>query len=127
MTLKDFNNAVDEQINTCKNLLIKKGEEYAPVPDENDFIENENGQLAFDIDALTDRLNCFKKAAVLMNTTPKAALFGMLTKHLVSVSDMCTDKTSYSQKRWDEKITDSINYLLILSAMIKEEFTSEKH
>lgn len=127
MTLKDFNNAVNEQIDTCKSLLIKKGEEYAPVIDEDDFIENKDGQLEFNIEDLTDRLRSFKKAAALMNTTPKAALFGMLTKHLVSVSDMCTDKEKYPQERWSEKLTDSINYLLILSAMVKEELDGEKH
>lgn len=122
MTLKDFNNAVDTQIDMCKSLLAKKGNEYAP-----EFIEQQDGQIAFNIDAMTDRLHSFKKAAVLMNTTPKAALFGMLTKHLVSVSDMCTDKEEYPPERWSEKITDSINYLLILSAMVKEELENAKN
>ncbi len=122
MTLKDFNNAVDTQIDMCKSLLTKKGDEYAP-----EFIEQQDGQIAFNIEAMTDRLHSFKKAASLMNTTPRAALFGMLTKHLVSVSDMCTNKEDYSQERWTEKITDSINYLLILSAMVKEELENAKN
>lgn len=45
----------------------------------------------------------------------------MLSKHLVSISDMCVDGREYSVERWTEKITDSINYLLILRAMIEEE------
>lgn len=122
MNLKEFNIAVDAQIDMCKSLLVKKGDEYAP-----EFIEQQDGQIAFNIEAMTDRLHSFKKAASLMNTTPKAALFGMLTKHLVSVSDMCTDNKVYTQERWSEKLTDSINYLLILSAMVKEELNSEKH
>jgi hypothetical protein len=34
---------------------------------------------------------------------------------------MCTDKQPYSLDRWNEKITDSINYLLILRAVVEEE------
>ena len=56
-----------------------------------------------------------------MDSTPKAALFGMLAKHLVSVSDMCLDKEKYHKEVWSEKITDSINYLLILAAIVEEE------
>ena len=46
---------------------------------------------------------------------------GMLSKHLISVSDMCTDDKSFPNEQWDEKITDSINYLLILRAIVEEE------
>ena len=45
----------------------------------------------------------------------------MLAKHLVSLSDMCTDGNDYTLERWAEKITDSINYLLILRAVVEEE------
>jgi hypothetical protein len=43
---------------------------------------------------------------------------GMLSKHLISVSDMCMDEQQYSKEQWDEKITDSINYFLILCAIV---------
>ena len=69
----------------------------------------------------TARLAHFKRAAALIDGTPKEALLGMLTKHLVSISDMCTDDRSYSLDRWTEKITDSINYLLLLKALVEEE------
>lgn len=55
----------------------------------------------------------------------KAALMGMLSKHLISVSDMCMDGQQYSKEQWDEKITDSINYFLILCAIIEEELNEE--
>jgi hypothetical protein len=48
----------------------------------------------------------------------KAALMGMLSKHLISVLDMCMDKQQYSKEQWDEKITDSINYFLILREIV---------
>ena len=60
-----------------------------------------------------------------MISSPKAALMGMLSKHLISISDMCTDERQYSREQWDEKITDSINYFLILRALVEEESNEE--
>ena len=56
-----------------------------------------------------------------MESTPKAALFGMFSKHLISLSDMCMNKRKHPKEVWSEKITDSINYLLILAAIVEEE------
>lgn len=127
MNMKDFNAVVDTQLTLCKGTLVKKGIEYADVFDEDDLLVQPDGQATLNIDALTDRLRAFKKAAVLMNTTPKAALFGMLSKHLVSVSDMCTDGQTYDIDRWNEKITDSICYLILLRAIVEEEQLNEKN
>ena len=44
----------------------------------------------------------------------------MLAKHLVSIADMVGARKDYPQETWDEKITDSINYLLILRAVVAE-------
>ena len=68
-----------------------------------------------------DRLAHFKKAATLMRTTPKIALMGMLVKHYISIMDMSMDDKDYPVEQWSEKITDSINYLLILRAIVEEE------
>ena len=62
---------------------------------------------------------------MVLNTTPRAALMGMLSKHLISVSDMCMCEQQYSKEQWDEKITDSINYFLILCAIVEEELNEE--
>lgn len=107
MKITDFNNIINTQSEKCLSLLCSKGIEYAP----NASIERDN----------EDRLAHFKKAAAITSTTPKAALLGMLSKHIVSVSDMCTDNRDYPIEKWDEKITDSINYLLILRAIVEEE------
>ena len=101
-----FNKVIEEQLLTCKNILCQKGLEYTP----NAIAETS-----------ADRLAAFKKAATIIEGTQKEALLGMLSKHLVSISDMCVDGKEYSVERWTEKITDSINYLLILRAMIEEE------
>ena len=105
MTIEDFNAAVRDQLETCENLLVSKGNEYA--------LDAAVGRA--------DRLAHFKKAAAISGGTQKGALFGMLTKHLVSLSDMCSDGRVYGKERWVEKITDSINYLLILRAIVEEE------
>ena len=99
MTSDRFKNVIDEQIGNCMNILWVKAKEYAT----------------------DDRLHNFKSAAGLMNCDPKEALNGMMVKHIVSVSDMCRDGKKHSMDIWNEKITDSINYLLLLKALIVEE------
>lgn len=130
MTIEKFEAIVQDQLAVCSNVLLSKGKEYAPdataKTDGANLIEQPNGQMAFGcrvnpVFVSEDRLLHFKKAAAIMSSTPKAALLGMLSKHIVSVSDMCTDNRDYPIEKWDEKITDSINYLLILRAIVEEE------
>ncbi len=74
----------------------------------------------------TDRLGAFKAAAALQHTTPERALAGMLAKHIVSLYDMCFDNdTDYGISTWEEKITDSLNYLFLLKAIVKEGHTNQ--
>ena len=69
----------------------------------------------------TDCLGAFKAAAALQHTTPERALAGTLAKHIVSLFDMCfADSVSYEESVWDEKIMDSLNYLFLLKAVVKE-------
>ena len=75
-----------------------------------------------------DRLNAFKIAASLQGCTPKAALAGMMSKHVVSLYDMCySSLLQFDLEQWDEKITDCINYLILLKALIKEEQAYGSH
>lgn len=100
MRTNQFQKIADEQLAHCAELLRSKGEEYSKE---------------------TDRLRSFKKAGALQNETQKQALFGMLAKHLVSVSDMCESKQVEPYDRWIEKISDSINYFVLLRAIVEEE------
>lgn len=59
MIQRDFNEVIIRQTDRCKSILTAKGAEYAP------FAVKSSG---------IDRLAHFKKAAVVMNSTPKAAL-----------------------------------------------------
>ena len=44
----------------------------------------------------------------------------MMAKHTVSVYDMCNIGDNYPLELWSEKITDSINYLILLRALVEE-------
>ena len=107
MTSEKFNKIVEEQLSLCKNVLGVKAGEYADKKND-------------------DRLHNFKIAAGLQGRDPKDALFGMLTKHLVSVRDMCYSGKSYDIDLWNEKITDSINYFLLLKGIVEEDMITEK-
>ena len=100
MTNQKFEDIVNQQFEICRDLLVDKGKEYCLTD---------------------DRLAAFKKAAELQGETIKQALCGMLAKHIVSVYDMCMSREAFTIDKWCEKITDSINYLLLLIAAVMEE------
>jgi hypothetical protein len=97
----DFNQVVEEQLAKCQGMLVSKREEY--VMGTNDVLHN------------------FKQAANLRDCTVRQALGGMMVKHTVSVFDMIEAERTYDMATWNEKITDSINYLLLLRAVVQEE------
>lgn len=96
MTRTEFNKLVEKSLERISNTLIKKGQEY-------NFEEQ-------------DRLDCFKKAAALQNCSTTKATFGMLAKHIVSISDFVASGNIYSEEKIDEKVFDTICYLLLLKA-----------
>lgn len=102
MTTTDFNACLkDMQVHTV-NVLTSKAAEYAT----------------------DDRLHNFKAAAVLERTDPISALAGMMAKHTISVYDLVHDQANgvtVPADLWAEKITDSINYLYLLWALLNEE------
>ena len=99
MTRKEYTDYISYQIEKCKDVLIKKNDEYS----SNDKV-----------------LHNFEVASILTDTGIKQALAGMMVKHTVSVYDLIK-KNEIDPKIWEEKITDNINYLLILSAIIQDE------
>lgn len=108
ITQKEVNAVFDGQVALCREILQKKTKEYT------------GGD--------TDRLGAFKAAAALQHTTPERALAGMLAKHIVSLYDMCFDDgMSFDAGTWDEKITDSLNYLFLLKAIVKEGQTNQQN
>lgn len=98
MKTEDFEKIVNQTLDRCKDVLIVKAREYATE----------------------DRLHNFRVAAGLEGITSRQALAGMMAKHTVSVYDMCRGG-EYPAAQWDEKIGDSINYLLLLRALVEDE------
>ena len=97
MTQEEFNIVFELQMRKCADILAHKKKEYTG-------------------------------AAALQNCDPKAALAGMMSKHVVSLYDMCySTLLHFDMKQWDEKITDCINYLILLKALVKEEQAYGSH
>ena len=107
MKAEQFENIINNRIETCKSGLCSKAEEYAT----------------------DDRLHNFKVAGELQKCTPVKALGGMMAKHTVSVYDLIDDYEqgkTISQEMWAEKIGDSINYLLLLTALLEEDKNADE-
>ena len=101
MTSDRFNEILEETLQKCIDTLRTKSNEYATE----------------------DKLHNFKVAAVIQNCTPITALAGMMAKHTVSVYDLIQKQehgVGVSKEMWEEKIGDSINYLILLSALVQE-------
>lgn len=98
MTNEEFSVFVNLFLDSVQDTLTRKGNEYAPV--------------------FSDRFTNFKKAAEFQGITPEKALLGMLSKHLISIVSLINSEVQRPDiKVWDEKIIDSINYLILLRAM----------
>lgn len=70
-----------------------------------------------------NRYHNFDKAAKIQDITPEQALCGIMTKHFVSVLDIIDGVSNdylYTVTYIEEKIGDTIKYLIILESMIKD-------
>lgn len=101
MDSKTFHNVIEAQMKRSTDVLLAKNEEYS---------SNQG-----------DRLHNFKVSAAYQQCTPKQACLGLMSKHLVNLSDMIRGDRYHSIEIWDEKITDSINYLLLLRGLVEED------
>ena len=72
-----------------------------------------------------DRLLNFKTAGSFQRCTPERALWGMASKHFVSLTDLINDLESgvdHPMPLWEEKIGDAENYLLLLEGLLRERY-----
>lgn len=99
MTSKEFNKVVEEEIKNIENTLIKKQTEY-------------------NLD--DDRLGFFKHNAQFLKKTPEETLWAMASKHFISLTDMINSDKKFAKAIFDEKITDAINYLILLRGLIQD-------
>jgi hypothetical protein len=103
MTLGDFKKIVEKRFEFCKDLLYhSKNVEYSRN---------------------NDKLHNFKQAAAMKCESPEKALWGMWVKHIISIQDMIADTEKGivpSERTIDEKMSDNINYTLLLEALLRE-------
>jgi hypothetical protein len=105
MTRDDFMQLVGDRLNLCRELLDKKKEEYGPGD---------------------NRLEQFYTAAALMQCLrPTDALMGMMVKHTTSIYAMLAHPHRHTRAMWCEKITDQINYLLLLEGLLCDLYWKE--
>lgn len=100
MNAERFDRVLREQLDRVENMLSSKASEYADD---------------------TDRLHNFRITSALQGITPAQACVALMSKHTVSVFDMVRSGNAYPLDKWDEKITDHINYLILLRAIVTEE------
>lgn len=105
MNTHEFGNLFHHQVALCEDTLVTKEGEYAPDTD--------------------DRLSQFGLVSSLMGVPKRQAVAGMMAKHTTSIYDMATAKGTFSKEMWDEKITDHINYLILLKAVAFEELDGD--
>lgn len=98
MDQKTFDKILTNRIDAIRSTLESKAEEYA----------------------INDRLYNFKRAAEILRTTPARALAGIWMKHVVSVIDLIEGAVEPTEYLVNEKIGDSINYLILLEAIFLE-------
>jgi hypothetical protein len=102
MNKLEFDKIVAARLDAIEQTLSNKGKEYSTEK---------------------DKLHNFNVAAQMNNQTREKALWGMATKHLVSVKDMIdnTELNKFpSNEICNEKIGDLINYLVLLEACFKD-------
>ncbi len=109
MNFEEFDVLVNARLNKCQNTLCVKAKEYAT--DDN-------------------RLHNFEEAGRMQGTTSSAACLSFGMKHIISVIDIVkaigNNNAIVTKSVIDEKIGDTINYLLLLEACITQEMKERR-
>jgi len=107
MNTEKFNELAQSVTKSCLALMIGKSDEYA-----------RDG----------DKLANFKKAGDMKGETPEKALWGMVAKHIIATQDFINDLDDGVVRPltfWQEKTRDTINYHILLEALITERINNE--
>jgi hypothetical protein len=99
MNIETFDKLVEARIEKIRVVLLAKGKEYA---------------------LNSDRLENFVRGAELLHTTPARCCWAYLAKHLISIATMLESGKEFSAAVWDEKISDAVNYLVLLEACFQD-------
>lgn len=106
MEIKEFNSMLENRLTSTRDVLIRKKKEYAPG---------------------ADRLEQFKNAGTYLQTSPEFACLAFATKHLTSLRDLVLGLSTIVEEDKakaielvDEKIGDTIAYMVLLEGLLKE-------
>lgn len=108
MDSQKFNQLIEQQLNYCKELLSSKNDEYAKK---------------------TDRLSNFRQPSSLLGMCPAEVAFCYDTKHIASIQKIVHEISQGkfpTKELWREKITDYINYGLLMNACVMEALDKEE-
>jgi hypothetical protein len=94
ITNDDFNEFLQKRFTEILNLSKEKAKEYT----EFEFDEN------------------FKKASILLGIEPEQVALHYVTKHIVSVYDIISNRRNVDKLR--EKVNDVVVYLFLIEAML---------
>lgn len=117
MKQEDFMLVVVEQFKDTVKLLNTKKDEY---------VFSDDRLSAFKLDWMKryEKQLIPEMGYVPCYVNPKEVLWGQMVKHLTSLHDMCKQNDGeFDVKnidKWHEKITDTINYLCLLRAIVEE-------
>ena len=108
MNVNEYEQVVSNQLASCQSVLNAKNAEYGSED---------------------DRLHNFHAPAKMVGSDPRNILEGYMLKHTVSIYDMLRDiregKDEHTMEQWNEKITDHINYLLLLKCLLVEQASKD--
>lgn len=109
MCMIKFEDCIENRIRNIREVLLVKAKEYATED---------------------NRFHNFDVAARILNITPEQALQGMLVKHIVSVFDLIEwaeiGTSMLTKQIIDEKIGDTINYLILLEGLLLKRIETKK-
>lgn len=100
MNNTEFIDTMEKQFKRSEDILAGKAAEYATDD---------------------DRLHNFRVVAALQGISMHQAVVNLMAKHTVSIYDLSQEDKIVPMDMWDEKITDHINYLILLKAVLVEE------
>lgn len=101
MTQEEYEVFVKKQVDHCVSVLFERNAMYNNPEQE------------------VDRMRNFRSTAYLLHTDPITAAGSMASKHIARLYDLIADGNEYAEEVWRKAITDCINYLLIISALIQ--------
>jgi hypothetical protein len=108
METTKFDECIENRIHKIREILSAKAGEYATSG---------------------NRFHNFDVAARILNGTPEQALQGMMLKHIVSVLDLIQwaeeEEDLITATVIDEKIGDTINYLILLEGLLLRRLESK--